>query len=232
MKGFILGLLSLLLFTSCAEQYNIAGNSTVSEWDGQTIYLRIMADENTQCDLDSCEVIHGRFSFFNTIDSIVMAQIILGGVSQMPIMLEEGEISVEVDHVGRRVSGSPLNNRFYKFMQKRNDLENRQWELHQKGRRMMREGKTAEKIHNTIHKRLSKLEEETEELETEFIKENIDNPLGIGCFMWLFSQYPLPVMTDQIREIIKDAPPQFLNHPFIRSYLHRAGLNQHLPLIP
>lgn len=41
MDRILLILSSLLLFTSCAEQYNIAGNSNIACLDGRMLYLRV-----------------------------------------------------------------------------------------------------------------------------------------------------------------------------------------------
>lgn len=213
------------MLTSCAEQCNIAGNSTVGSLDGRMLYLRVTRDGVTSSSLDSCEVIHGRFSFFSDVDSIMVAQLYMGNESLMPVVLENGNLNIEVDHVWQRVSGGPLNDRLYKFMQQKNRIENQQWELDNKCMRMMHQGHSPEDIHRIIAPKAAKLAKQVEDLETRFIQDNYDNPLGAGCFMWLFSQYPLPIMTDQIKRIVKDAPPGFLNDPFVRDYLHRARLN-------
>lgn len=91
--------------------------------------------------------------------------------------------------------------------------------------RMMREGCSAEEIRREIGPESEQLAKRLEELETKFIKDNYDNPLGPGCFMLLFGQYPLPVMTEQIRKIIDKAPPSFLQHPFVNNYVRRARFN-------
>lgn len=225
MKRLVYITLILATLTSCAEQCNIAGNSSVGSLDGKMLYLRVSHDGLTSSSVDSCEVIHGRFSFFSNIDSIIVAQLYMGNESLMPVVLENGDLNVEVDHVWQRVSGGPLNERLYKFMQKKNRIENMQWELDQKCMRMMHEGHSPEDIRRVIAPKATKLAKELENLEVRFIKENYENPLGPGCFMWLFSQYPLPIMTEQIERIVKDAPQRFLCDPFVNNYLRRANIN-------
>ena len=60
---------TLLLLTACQQQYVIDGNSSVSCLDGRMLYLRLTDDGNEEgavvssvC-LDSCKMVHGRFSF-------------------------------------------------------------------------------------------------------------------------------------------------------------------------
>lgn len=225
MKRLVYFAFALSMLTSCAEQCNIAGNSTVGSLDGQMLYLRVSHDGMTTSSLDSCEVIHGRFSFFSNVDSIMVAQLYMGNESLMPVVLENGNLNVEVDHVWQRVSGGPLNDRLYKFMQKKTRIENQQWELDQKCMRMMHEGHSPEAIRRVIAPKAAKLAKDLENLEIRFIKDNYENPLGPGCFMWLFGQYPLPIMTDQIKRIVQDAPQCFLHDPFVCNYLRRAHIN-------
>ncbi|MDY6113369.1 MAG: hypothetical protein SPI56_02255, partial [Alloprevotella sp.] len=87
---------------------------------------------------------------------------------------------------------------------------------------MLHSGKSPEEINSEIAPKAKKLAKKLEDLETEFIKDNYDNPRGPGSFMWLFRQYPFPVMTNQIERIVKDAPPQFLHDPYVSHYLRVA----------
>lgn len=216
---FIAALLGLV---SCADQCNIAGNSTVSSLDGRMLYLRTSCDGISISSVDSCEVIHGRFRLYSNVDSIVVAQLYMGDESIMPVVLENGDLNVEVDHVWQRISGGPLNDRLYKFMQKKNRIENQQWELDQKCMRMIHEGHTPENIRRVITPKVEKLSDEVRRLETRFIKENYNNPLGPGYFIWLFSQYPVPIITNQVNDIIQNAPNSFLDDPSVKNYIRRA----------
>lgn len=225
MKALAHLIICIVLLTSCAEQCNIAGNSTISSLDGRMLYLRVSADGgNTDC-IDSCEVVHGRFSFFRDIDSIMMAQIYMGEESVMPIMLEHGHISIEVNHFGQKATGGPLNDRLYRFVQKKNRLENRQWELDQQCMRMMHEGKHPDEISRSIKPKALKLAHEVEKLETKFIMDNYENPLGPSYFMFLFGQGPRPILTEQVNQILNSAPLKFLQHPFVHNYVRRARIN-------
>lgn len=228
-KLLIIILSSLLILTSCSEQYNIAGNSSVPCLDGRMLYLRVSPnDGNIQKQeaavftLDSCKVVHGRFNFFGDVDSVMMAMLYTGNQCVMPIVIENGNLNIEVNNVAQRVSGGPLNEKLYSFFKKRNRLDNEMWELQQKAIRLMRNGHSPEEVQRKIGKKAQKLTERTEELETNFVKENYDNVLGPGFFMMLCSQYPSPIMTYQISRIIEDAPPAFLNNPYVRSYMKQA----------
>lgn len=222
-------LLSLCgLSTSCSEQYNIAGNSSVPCLDGRMLYLRVNPDSCfretaiTSVCVDSCKVVHGRFSFEGNVDSATMAMLYTGTDCVMPLVLENGNLNIQVDNVVQRVSGGPLNDKLYAFFKKRNRLDNEMWELQQKTIRMMREGSSPEDIQRKVGKKAEKLMNQTEELETQFVQDNYDNVLGPGFFMLLCSQYPTPIMTRQISRIVDRAPDNFMRHPFVRRYVHEA----------
>lgn len=231
MKKLLPLLLAILLLSSCAEQYNIAGNSNVSCLDGRMLYLRVSSNDDAPhqsvqqtvsiC-LDSCKVVHGRFYFEGDVDSAMMAMIYTGNQCVMPLVLENGNLNIQVDNAIQRVSGGPLNDKLYSFFKKRSRLDNELWELQQLTMRMMREGYSPIDIHKKVGKKTERLNKKTEELETHFVMDNYNNVLGPGFFRLLCSQFPFPVMTEQIRGIIENAPSQFLNDPFVRSYVRQA----------
>ena len=66
MKVFAYIAFSLALITSCTEQYNIAGISSVRSLDGRMLYLRVNQgnDGVRVVNIDSCEVVHGRVCLF------------------------------------------------------------------------------------------------------------------------------------------------------------------------
>ncbi|MDY6113055.1 MAG: DUF4369 domain-containing protein, partial [Alloprevotella sp.] len=131
-----------MLLTACSDQCSIAGNSTVGSLDGRMLYLRVSCNGQEVMSLDSCEVTHGRFTFSSTLDSTRVAQVYIGNESLMPVVLETGELMVQVDHSGQRVSGGPLNDRLYAFLQRKERIENEQWELDRKCMEMLHSGKS------------------------------------------------------------------------------------------
>ena len=228
-KLLLLVFSSLFLFSSCAEQYNIAGNSTIACLDGRMLYLRVNSEgeeiEKAQTSsfcLDSCQVVHGRFNFMGEVDSVMLAMLYTGNQCVMPIVIENGNLDILVDNVSQRVSGGPLNERLYSFFKKRNRLEHEIWELQQKAIVMMRQGYSPEQVQQEIGSKADQLTKRTEELEIKFVKDNYNNVLGPGFFMLMCNQFPSPILTYQINEIIEGAPEIFLNDPFVRNYIRQA----------
>lgn len=212
----------LLLCTSCAEQYNIAGNSSLASLDGRMLYLRVEQNGVYSDCLDSCEVIHGRFSFMGDVDSVVLAHLFMGEQRVMPLVIENGNLTVQMDNIMQRVSGGPLNDRLYGFFQRKAQLENDLWEVEQRTLYLMQSGRWSGKERDELTRKSKKLARKVEDLETDFVVENSDNVLGPSLFMLLCRQYPTPVMTEQIDRIIHRAPDAFLRHPFVRNYVEEA----------
>lgn len=231
MDKFILFILSsLFLFSSCAEHFNIAGNSSIACLDGRMLYLRVNQDNNesetpeaSSLCLDSCQVVHGRFNFVGDVDSVMLAMLYSGNQCVMPIVIENGNLNIQVDNISQKVSGGPLNEKLYSFFKKKNRLENEIWELQQKAICMMRSGYAPEEIQQKIGDKAEKLAKRSEELEIKFVKDNYNNVLGPGFFMLLCNQYPTPILTYQINRILEDAPDIFLNNPHVRNYVRQAN---------
>ena len=228
-KLLFLILSSLFLFSSCAEQYNIAGNSSIACLDGRMLYLRvnpegedIVKNQDSSFCIDSCQVVHGRFNFIGDVDSVMLAMLYTGNQCVMPIVIENGNLNIQVDNVAQKVTGGPLNERLYSFFKKRNRLENEIWELQQKAIGMIRKGYTPDEVQEKIGEKAEKLTKRSEELEINFVKDNYNNVLGPGFFMLMCNQFPSPILTYQINRIIEDAPQIFLNDPFVRNYIQQA----------
>ena len=91
---------------------------------------------------------------------------------------------------------------------------------------LMREGKSLEDVQKKMGKKLQKVSDKIEKAETRFIIDNADNVLGSGYFVMLCQQkYQLPVVTEQVREIVKHASPAFLADPEVSFWLRAAQLN-------
>lgn len=222
----ILTLLTALSLASCAEEYKIAGKSTLPALDGKVLHLRATNGGAVSIDIDSCQVVHGRFSFYGDVDTVCMAQIYMGTQNmQVPIVLETGDLFISMDNLGQRVTGSPLNDRLYRYINQQKRLYNEWEDLQAQYIQQIRKGKKPESVQKKMAPKFRRNAEESEHLETRFIIDNSDNVLGPGYFMMLCEQYPFPVLTEQIVEILRAATPRFRNHPFVSTYVRQAQFN-------
>lgn len=226
MRHFLFLLSVVGLFSSCASQYRIAGNTSVPMLDGKMLYLKTVSTIGSTHNIDSCEVIHGKFSFMGLMDSTILAELYMGNESVMPLVIENGNLKVNINIIDQNVSGGSLNDRLYRFLGRKARLEEECIENNLLTSRLCQGVPTSKVSYDRCVHRGRELAQDIEQLEIQFIKENYDNVLGPGIFMLLCSQYPSPVMTPQIKAITGDAPRKFLSHPYVRKYLHTAQKRQ------
>lgn len=224
MNKLFFSVVSLLTMTSCASEYKIEGSSSVSRLDGKMLFIKVPRGDR-MLNVDSAEVIHGMFRMEGIADSAVIAFMYMDDESIMPFVIEKGKIAINIDNVRIMVSGTPLNDRLYDFVGKKTSLDDRAYELERKESRMIMDGKAPDEIQLEITKEREKLAAEMNALAKEFIQKNYDNVLGPGVFIMLCNNFPYPVMTPLIEEIIEGAPDAFKNNPLVKEYVTVARSN-------
>ncbi|MDD7252101.1 MAG: DUF4369 domain-containing protein [Prevotellaceae bacterium] len=222
MGGLLLGL------TSCSEQYNISGDSSVSTLDGRMLYLKALTSNDDMCNIDSCEVVHGKFNFMGMMDSTTMGEIYMDNEGVMPIVIENGNISILINNTEQRVVGGALNSRLYRFLEAKSHIEDEIMNLSNEEANMILSGIDPMTAHSHLAEKNNRLYTSLEQLETRFIADNSDNILGSTYFMMLCSQYPYPIMTEQIQRIIKKSKPSFRRSAYVRNYVTAAEANMKL----
>lgn len=226
MRHLFLHIAALLMLTSCASQYNIDGASSLACLDGQKLYLRVSTPYGSATrtiNLDSCEVIHGRFNFGGSVDSIALAEVYMGTERLMPIVLERGELLIQVDNYEQSVTGTPLNDRLNKFLRERTRLEAALWEIDNTQRHLLYSGQSIEQVRHQLDGKRRKIQEHIEDLEIAFVLDNSSNPLGPGYFVQLAQEMGRPTLTRQIQRIVDAAPDRFFTHPAVSEVLLQVG---------
>ena len=132
MNKILYALIITATLASCAESYSIQGSSSVSSFDGSKLYLKTVKDQELK-NLDSCDVVHGKFRFAGLLDTVKLANLYMDDESlMMPVVVEKGEIEIRIDNTGRMVSGSPLNDKLYQFINRHDQIGNELNELSHK----------------------------------------------------------------------------------------------------
>ncbi len=210
---------------SCAGSYHVEGSSSISALDGSKLYLKTIKNSELKS-IDSCEVIHGEFHFSGTLDSVRMATLYMGDDGVMPIVLEQGDIMVKIEAGRQTVSGTPLNDTLYVFIEKHNRLSNQMNELSHKQSQMLLEGIDEETINEQLSTEAAQIASDEDQLVTKFIEDNFDNVLGPGVFMMITSQYRYPILTPQIEALMTKATPAFKEDPYVKDYYRTAQENE------
>lgn len=227
MNRFLLAFLLLVSLVSCTKKYKIEGMTSIPRLDGKMLFLKVLG-ENDMITIDSAEVIHGNFSMKGEVDSIVMAMLYIGEQHIMPIVLENGKMKILITNTEQKAEGTPLNDRLYTFINKKNILEGQLEELRRKEAKMIMNGEDPVNIQ-------AKLIEETERLSCKmndyiktFIIENSDNVLGPSLFIMLCSSFSYPVMTPQLEEIVNGSSSSFKTNRLVQEYVSKAKENMKL----
>ena len=210
----------LALCCSCAETFNVQGISSLSRLDGNKLYLKAIKD-NELTSIDSCDV-----SFTGTLDTVRMANLFMDDQSVLPVVLESGVINIKIDQAKQVVSGTPLNEKLYAFLDKHRQLDNRMNELNHRQSQMMLDGIDEDTIQARLSAEAEQIIKEEDRLVTDFIVNNFDNVLGPGVFMMITSAFQYPVLTPQIEDIMSKATDKFKNDPYVKDYYKTATENE------
>ncbi len=221
MNKILYAFLTVMALASCASQYDIKGTSNVSTLDGRMLYLKVLKNNELK-NIDSCEVVHGQFSFNGVIDSVRMANIYMDDESVMPIVLENGNITIKLDNTQQIFSGTPLNDKLYKFMKKYEQLQNENAELVHKHDQAIMDGRDMNVVNQQLTAEAASIDQKLDDLVTSFVVENFDNVLGPGVFMMMTASYQYPELTPWIEDIMSKATDNFKNDPYVKEYIETA----------
>ena len=132
-------LLLLVFFSSCSRKYKIEGSSSITSLDGKMLFLKTLQDGEWVA-IDSAEVIHGLFKMNGKADSVMMVTLYMDNEGIMPLVLESGKVVVSITNAQLTAKGTPLNDKLYDFIDKRNGMEVKMEELERKEARMVLDG--------------------------------------------------------------------------------------------
>ena len=227
MNKILYAFLTVMAFASCANSYNIQGTSNVSTLDGRMLYLKIVKNNELKS-IDSCEVVHGQFHFNGTLDSVRMANIYMDNESVMPVVIESGDINIKIDNTQQVISGTPLNDKLFKFMKKYDQLQNQNAELVHKHDQAIMDGRDMPTVNQQLAAEAASIDQKLDDLVTGFITENFDNVLGPGIFMMMTSSFQYPELTPWIEDIMSKATDNFKNDPYVKEYMEAAQKIQNM----
>lgn len=218
---------SALTLASCSGTYDIKGTSDVSMLDGKMLYLKAYKNSDLKS-IDSCDVVHGQFSFNGQLDSTKMVTLFLDDESLMPVVLEHGDISIKIDNGQQKVSGTPLNDKLSAFMEKYNQLEMQMDDLGHKQSQAIMNGEDENVTNARLSQEAQSIAEREDKLVTSFITENFDNVLGPGVFFMMTAGNKYPELSPWIEDIMSKATDKFKNDPYVRDYYRKAQENQNI----
>ena len=223
MNKILYAFLTMASLASCAGSYDIHGSSNMSMLDDKKLYLKVFSG-NDMKNIDSCDVVHGKFKFAGLLDTVKMASLYMDDEPlMMPVVIEQGDIEIHIDNTNRTVSGSPLNDKLYEFMKRHDQLGNELNELSHKQSQMLLEGIDENVINRQLTAEANRIAMQEDSLVTNFIVDNFDNVLGPGVFMMITGSYQYPILTPQIEDIMSKATKKFKADPYVKQYYQVAN---------
>lgn len=220
-------LISLVAFTSCVNSYHVQGSSNVTDLDGRMLYLKVLQDNDFK-NIDSSEVVHGQFQFAGTLDSARMANIFMDDRSVLTFVLEEGDINIKINNTQQTVSGTPLNDKLFKFFNEYNQLKSQQAELVHRHDQAIMNGSNMDVVNAQLNAEAESLSQREDRLVTTFVTDNFDNVLGPGVFFMMTMGNQYPELTPWIEDIMSKATNQFKNDPYVKDYYQKAQENEQI----
>lgn len=214
-----------ILLASCGSSYTINGTTDIPLADGQKFYLNVFSQDDMKS-IDSCGSVHGQFHFSGSTDTVKLAFIISENLL-LPVMLEEGEIKADINSKsGLVVSGSPLNDKFQEFRKQLEQLEGEYADLYNKQSDGIKKGLNEDSLNTVLTQEARVIVDKRERHIKDYIKQNMDNPLGVAAFEYITTlqlvQGAPPQLTPMIDEIISLASEDFKNDPYVKWYISQA----------
>lgn len=222
--NFWITLLTMTALTSCTK-YNIAGSSDMQGVDGRMLYLRALTGDKPS-GIDSCDVVHGKFSFSGALDSVQVVMLCLDDNAVIPVVLEDGKITVEMNAQRQVCKGTPLNDTLTAFTNRYRQLAMQMADLEHTQNQAYMNAEDMDKVNEKLSIAQQRLLQQEDQMVSGFIADNFDNCLGPYVFLMSTQAYEYPVLTPWIEALMTKATDTFKNNPIIKEYMEAAQHNQ------
>jgi len=217
----------VVLMTACGSKYNIQGSSNITALDGHKLYLKVLTTDKMKV-IDSCEVIHGEFHFSGNYDSTCMAHLYMDDSHIMPVVIEEGDISLQLDLAQQSSGGTPMNDSLSSFLEQYNQLISQRRELVHRHDQAIMDGSNMDLVYTMLATEESRLAAQEDSLVTDFVTNNYDNVLGPGIFFLMTMDQPYPQLTPWVEYIMSKATDTFRDDVYVKEYYSKAQENQNI----
>lgn len=201
---------------SCTSKYKIDGKTSVSRLDGKMIYLCMMNNEATI--VDSAEIIHGTFKMSGDVDSTMMLMMFMDDNPITPIVLEDGNISIDLSYSDVYVRGTELNDKLCSFITRKKEYDNQMSVLDSKLAKRVLSGDDYDMAKSDIKEECDSLCSDYDAYIENFIRANYDNVLSSGVFTLICYSTPVEILPKSFFKLFKEAPESFRSNPLVLEY--------------
>ena len=218
MVRIILFFLLTLSVVSCS-QYRIEGKSSMDHLNGKMIYLCDFTEDLNP--IDSAEIIHGSFKMKGKVDSAMMVIMLMDRRPIGTMVLESGNISVDITNTEMKVSGTDLNERLYSFTRKKLDYENSLNTIDSRFAKRIMDGEDYDLLKKDFEEESKNIMDSYDMLIDSFIRNNYDNVLSVGVFLLISYSTPVEALPESFYSLYENAPESFKDNVNIRKYISR-----------
>lgn len=212
------------LFLACSERYCIKG-TTDGFYNGEQAYIKVDSGGLWYV-IDSCDILHGCFEMSGEVESPFLTSLFIGDEAIMPVIIECGDIEVELSMRDANVSGTHLNNQLARFIEEKEEYEQLIMDIERYETSLILNGKTAESAAAIVRDSLTAVGDSLNDFIEENIRKHYNTVLGPCLFQLLCSAMPYPFMTQQVERILDDAPQNFKNNHFVKRFTDAATENK------
>ena len=221
MVRFLTLLMSAAVLVSCGDCYHIEGRSSSSHFDGKMAYLRMLDEAGTV--VDSSEIVHGTFKMSGDVDSVMMLMLYMDEACVAPLVLEDGELTVDISYADATVSGTNLNDSLYSFLRRKKDYDYEFNRMDSEIARRVLDGDNYDLVKDEVGRACDKLCSDYYGYIEDFITSNYDNVLSSGVFLLICRSTPEEVLPESFFSILDDAPAAFREQPALAGYFATYG---------
>jgi len=211
MNKLFLVLVAITACLSCTSkgEYAIKGTAP-KDFDGKKVYLSNQRGDGVES-VDSVEIKGGKFFFKGIQEKPAIYVISLGDLKnssnlalQAVLLVEPGNLTVDMVGDKMRIGGTPVNEAFQKKVDSEGLLYTQEDALNQKYASVDPATLSEDEIEK-INDEFMSIEDSVKDLNLNFVKANINNPLGEGIFFSLASRLSL----EELEMIINNAGDEF-----------------------
>lgn len=211
------------LLASCLGKYSLKG-STDGFYNGEQAYIKVDSG-GVWHTVDSCDILHGCFEMSGEVDAPFLTSLFIGEEAIMPIIIESGDIVVNLSMRDANVSGTNLNDQLSRFIEDKDVFERRIMEIERRETALILDGHTAESAAAEVREAIAAVGDSMNLFFEKTIRDHYNTVLGPCIFQLLCSAMPYPLMTKQVEGILADAPQSFKDNHFVKMFVAAAEEN-------
>lgn len=209
----------LLAIVSCGNNgYTVEGVISGNCFNGDTIYLKHYSGDSLS-EAGFTEIRDCEFEFNGAIEKPSLAALYLNETFLMPLVLENGTVSIVVGDETVRANGTELNEALYAYIDEVDEYSIAVSEISRMEARLIMDGSVPATAKEQAEKQLRSVDEEMRRYVCAFIRTHYCDVLGPLAFRQWFGHMRYPMSDENVRKLVDEAPDVFKESHEVRSII-------------